>query len=100
MFESFTASAERAMLRADLLAKRRRASIVEPLDLLAALAAEPETRASELLVEWVSRLTDSGTGSARSFRFPRKGWETILASLPRQRTCTGSCRYRQHYAWC
>jgi thiamine-phosphate pyrophosphorylase len=39
------------MLRADLLAKRRRGSVVEPLDLLAALASEPETRASELLVE-------------------------------------------------
>ena len=51
IFESFTASAERAMLRADLLAKRRRGSVVEPLDLLAALASEPETRASELLVE-------------------------------------------------
>jgi thiamine-phosphate pyrophosphorylase len=39
------------MMRADILAKRRLASITEPLDLLAALAAEPETRASELLVE-------------------------------------------------
>jgi thiamine-phosphate pyrophosphorylase len=51
IFESFTASAERVMMRADLLAKRRRASSIEPLDVLAALAAEPESRASELLVE-------------------------------------------------
>ena len=43
--ESFTASAERALKRADLLAKRQNASVVEPLDLLAALAAESESRA-------------------------------------------------------
>ena len=49
--ESFTASAGRALKRADLLAKRQNASVVEPLDLLAALAAESESRACELLVE-------------------------------------------------
>ena len=49
--ESFTASAGRAVRRAELLAKRQNATVVEPLDLLAALAAESESRACELLVE-------------------------------------------------
>jgi thiamine-phosphate pyrophosphorylase len=49
--ESFTASAERALKRADLVAKHQNASTVEPLNLLAALAAESESRACELLVE-------------------------------------------------
>lgn len=39
------------MKRADLLARRQNAMVVEPLDLLAALAAESESRACELLVE-------------------------------------------------
>jgi thiamine-phosphate pyrophosphorylase len=51
LFESFTASAERAMKRAELLARRQNASTVGPLDLLAALASESDSRASELLVE-------------------------------------------------
>ncbi len=50
-FDSFTASAERAMKRADQLARRQNAPSVEPLDLLAALAAESDSRASELLRE-------------------------------------------------
>ena len=49
--ESFTASAGRALKRADLLARRQNASVVDSLDLLAALAAESESRACELLVE-------------------------------------------------
>jgi thiamine-phosphate pyrophosphorylase len=49
--ESFTASAGRALKRADMLAKRRNGSVVETLDLLAALSAESESRACELLVE-------------------------------------------------
>lgn len=49
--ESFTASAARALKRADLLAKRQNESFVEPLNLLAALAAESESRACELLIE-------------------------------------------------
>ena len=49
--ESLTASAGRALKRANLLAKSQNASVVEPLDLLAALAAESESRACELLVE-------------------------------------------------
>jgi len=51
IFESFTASAQRALKRAGLVARRRSASFVEPLDLLAALAAESESRASELMLE-------------------------------------------------
>ena len=49
--ESFTASAGRALKRADLLAKRQNAAAIEPLDLLAALAVESESRACELLIE-------------------------------------------------
>ena len=49
--ESFTASAGRALKRADLVARHQNAPVVEPLDLLAALAAESESRACELLVE-------------------------------------------------
>jgi thiamine-phosphate pyrophosphorylase len=51
MFESFTASAVRALERADQLARLRRASLVEPLDLLSALAVEWESRAVDLMVE-------------------------------------------------
>jgi thiamine-phosphate pyrophosphorylase len=52
ILESLTASAARAMNRADLVARQRRASAVEPLDLLAALAAEAESRAHLLLAEF------------------------------------------------
>jgi thiamine-phosphate pyrophosphorylase len=51
IIESFTASAQRALRRASALAQRRSADLIEPLDLLAALAAEPESRAAELLAE-------------------------------------------------
>jgi thiamine-phosphate pyrophosphorylase len=52
MFESFTASAGRALGRAARLAKRRGAAAVEPLDLLASLAADSESRAAVLLAEF------------------------------------------------
>jgi thiamine-phosphate pyrophosphorylase len=52
MFQSFTASAERVLERADLLAKRRNAVLIEPLDLLAALVLESDSQASELLAEF------------------------------------------------
>jgi thiamine-phosphate pyrophosphorylase len=52
MFQSFTASAERVMARADLLARRRGAVSVEPLDLLAALVLESDCQAAELLTEF------------------------------------------------
>ncbi len=52
MFESYTAGAERALVRADSVARRRGAALIEPLDLLAALALEVESRAAELLVEF------------------------------------------------
>ena len=51
-FESFTASAGASHETSRVLAKRRDALVVEPLDLLAALAAESESRAAELLVEF------------------------------------------------
>src|SRR5579883_824991 len=51
MFESFTAGAERALERAEVLARRRGAAIIEPLDLLAALVLEAESRAAGLLEE-------------------------------------------------
>jgi len=51
MFESFTASAFRALERAEQLARLRSASFVEPLDLLTALAVESESRAVDLMVE-------------------------------------------------
>src|SRR5437763_856905 len=62
MFESFTAGAERALERAGAVARRRGAAIVEPLDLLAALALEVESRAAELMGEFgvpTSRLWDA-----------------------------------------
>lgn len=49
--ESFTASAGRVLKRAESLAKRQGSLSVEPFDLLAALAAESESRACELLIE-------------------------------------------------
>lgn len=52
MFESFTAGAERALERADAVARRRGATLVEPVDLLAALSLEAESRAAELLEEF------------------------------------------------
>ncbi len=52
MFESYTAGAERALTRAEAVAGRRGATMVEPLDLLAALALEVESRAAELLTEF------------------------------------------------
>ena len=60
--ESLTASAGRALQLADLLAKRQNATVVEPLDLLAALAAEPENRAAELLVELGVRMDQLWAG--------------------------------------
>jgi thiamine-phosphate pyrophosphorylase len=52
MFESFTAGAERALERAESVAQRRGAALVEPMDLLAALVLEVESRAAELLAEF------------------------------------------------
>ena len=52
MIESFTAGALRALERAGARALRRGATAVEPADLLAALADEPESRAAELLAEF------------------------------------------------
>jgi thiamine-phosphate pyrophosphorylase len=50
--ESFTAGAGRALVRAERLARRRGAALVEPLDLLLALVAESESRAAGLLREF------------------------------------------------
>ncbi len=49
MLESCTAGAQRALDRAQTRAQRRGAQAVEPVDLLAALVDEPESRAAELL---------------------------------------------------
>ena len=62
MFESLTAGAERALSRAEGLARRRGAALVEPLDLLAALTVEAESRAVEMLIEFgadLSRLQEA-----------------------------------------
>jgi thiamine-phosphate pyrophosphorylase len=60
MIESFTASAGRALGRAERLARRRGATVVEPLDLLAALVVETESQAAQLLVEFGLELTRLG----------------------------------------
>jgi len=52
IFETFTAGAVRALERADELARRRSGSLVEPLDLLSALAVESESRAVDLMREF------------------------------------------------
>src|SRR5262249_36408234 len=52
MLESFTASALRALEGAQVRARRRGASAVEPHDLLAALADESESRAGVLLADF------------------------------------------------
>jgi len=49
MLESFTEGASRALERAQLRARQRGATCVEPTDLLAALVDESESRAAELL---------------------------------------------------
>jgi thiamine-phosphate pyrophosphorylase len=51
MFDSLTASAVRSLERADRLARLRASTSVEPMDLLAALAVEQESRAVDLMVE-------------------------------------------------
>lgn len=51
MHESFTAGAARALSRARARARARGVRIVEPIDCLAALVDEPESRAAALLVE-------------------------------------------------
>jgi thiamine-phosphate pyrophosphorylase len=58
MSEAFTAGADRALARAEVRARARAASLVDPDDLLAALADEPESRAGALLTEF-------GLGPAR-----------------------------------
>lgn len=50
--DSFTAGALRVIRRAELRARRRDAKHVEPVDLVAALAEETESRASALLIEF------------------------------------------------
>ena len=49
MFETTTAGATRALNRAAARARRRGAAMIEPIDLLAALADEPESRAGLLM---------------------------------------------------
>lgn len=51
MLESFTAGALRALDRAQHRARCRGAMLIEPIDLLAALAEEPESRAALLMAE-------------------------------------------------
>ncbi len=51
MIDSLTASAVRSLERADRLARSRGSTSVEPMDLLAALAVEQESRAVDLMVE-------------------------------------------------
>ncbi len=92
MFQSFTASAQRVLERADLLARRRHGALVEPLDLLAALVLESDSQASELLAEfgvetarlWAALSTPAwealeGTGSA--FEFELSSGEPPLEPL-------------------
>ncbi len=52
MFQSLTASAQRVLKRADILARRRDGVLVEPVDLLAALVLESDCQASELLTQF------------------------------------------------
>ncbi len=52
MYDAFTAGAQRALNRAESLARARGGSTVEPTDLLAALTAEAESRAAELMVRF------------------------------------------------
>jgi len=71
MFQSFTASAERVLERANLLARRREGTLVEPVDLLAALVLESDSQASELLAEF-------GVESARLWAaLSRPAWEEV-----------------------
>src|SRR3954452_9773757 len=52
MYDAFTPGAQRALNRAESLARARGGSTVEPIDLLAALAAEAASRAAELMVRF------------------------------------------------
>ena len=52
MFESYTASAGRSLKRADRVARKRGAAAIDAIDLLAALTAESESQAAELLIEF------------------------------------------------
>ena len=52
MTETYTAGAQRAIERAELRARLRGSSLVEPTDLLASLVDEEETRAGEILGEF------------------------------------------------
>ena len=69
IFESFTASAERALERALRLARHRKAELVEPLDLLAALARSSRKAAPRRC--WANtawRQSDSGQSSGQGER--------------------------------
>jgi thiamine-phosphate pyrophosphorylase len=90
MFESFTAGAERALGRAASVARRRGATLVEPLDLLVALSLEAESRAAELLAEfgistgWLRDALGPGVWADEPDDPPGPGAETGSAdSLPR-----------------
>ena len=52
MFESFTAGALRAIRRAEARARERSGVSVEPIDIMAGLADEAESRAAVLLIEF------------------------------------------------
>jgi thiamine-phosphate pyrophosphorylase len=52
MYDAFTPGAQRALSRAETLARARGGSTVEPVDLLAALTAEAESRAAELMARF------------------------------------------------
>ncbi|MCU1363633.1 MAG: thiamine-phosphate pyrophosphorylase, partial [Acidimicrobiaceae bacterium] len=52
MREWYTAGARRALDRAKARARWRGATVVEPIDLLAALVDEAESRAAEVLAEF------------------------------------------------
>ena len=68
--ESFTASAERALKRADLLAKRQNASSVEPLIFWRRWPPSQRAAPVSCSSSWASRWTVSGPGLAREFQRP------------------------------
>ncbi|MFO0954715.1 MAG: Clp protease N-terminal domain-containing protein [Isosphaeraceae bacterium] len=95
MLESYTAGAQRTLDRARYRARRRGAESVEPLDLLAALVDEEESRAAALLKESglppgrIYALLDTSPLAPETGDLDASSYEDDLGFSPESRSALG-----------
>ncbi len=80
MYDAYTPGAQRALDRAQVRARARGGSSVEPVDLLAALVDEAESRAAELMAQF--GLDPARVLKALGMESEQSSLESVLETLP------------------